>query len=292
MPTNDEVVRLVHVSKRYYLSRDVYVDALIDINLTIKAGEIVTVMGPSGSGKTTLMNIIGTLDRPTSGRVFIDGIDVTDADEKYLSRFRLERLGFVFQQYNLLPQLTALENVMLPMLLTGRYTKEEAMEKARLLLDLVGVPHVVNKRPSQISGGEQQRVAIARALANEPSLVIMDEPTGSIDLASSYLILDLVRLLNRYMGVTFVIATHNMEVASIGDRIIYLRGGRIIEESDLGRIREEFGKLRIDPITVARSYLRILDLEERRLRRLGLDTTNLEKRRDLISEFLKQRGDR
>jgi ABC-type multidrug transport system ATPase subunit len=120
----------------------------------------------------------------------------------------------------------------------------------------------------------------------------MDEPTGSIDLASSYLILDLVRLLNRYMGVTFVIATHNMEVASIGDRIIYLRGGRIIEESDLGRIREEFGKLRIDPITVARSYLRILDLEERRLRRLGLDTTNLEKRRDLISEFLKQRGDR
>jgi len=196
--SNEEVVRLIDVGKRYYLSGDVYVDALIDINMTIKAGEVVIVMGPSGSGKTTLMNIIGTLDRPTSGRVIIDGVDVTDKDENYLSRFRLERLGFVFQQYNLISQLTALENVMLPMLLTGRYTREEAMEKARLLLDLVGIPEVANKRPNQLSGGQQQMVAIARALANDPSLVIMDEPTGSIDLASSYLILDLVRLLNRY----------------------------------------------------------------------------------------------
>jgi putative ABC transport system ATP-binding protein len=284
--SNEEVVRLIDVGKRYYLSGDVYVDALIDINMTIKAGEVVIVMGPSGSGKTTLMNIIGTLDRPTSGRVIIDGVDVTDKDENYLSRFRLERLGFVFQQYNLISQLTALENVMLPMLLTGRYTREEAMEKARLLLDLVGIPEVVNKRPNQLSGGQQQRVAIARALANDPSLVIMDEPTGSIDLASSYLILDLVRLLNRYLGVTFVIATHNMEVASIGGRIIYLRGGRIIEESDLRRIKEEFGRLRVDPVVVAKSYLRVLDIEERRLRRLGLDVTDVERRRNSINNFL------
>ncbi len=286
MISNEEVVRLIDVGKRYYLSGDVYVDALIDINTTIKAGEVVIVMGPSGSGKTTLMNIIGTLDRPTSGRVIIDGVDVTDKDENYLSRFRLERLGFVFQQYNLISQLTALENVMLPMLLTGRYTREEAMEKARLLLDLVGIPEVVNKRPNQLSGGQQQRVAIARALANDPSLVIMDEPTGSIDLASSYLILDLVRLLNRYLGVTFVIATHNMEVASIGGRIIYLRGGRIIEESDLRRIKEEFGRLRVDPVVVAKSYLRVLDIEERRLRRLGLDVTDVERRRNSINNFL------
>jgi len=284
--SNEEVVRLIDVGKKYYLSGDVYVDALIDINMTIKAGEVVIVMGPSGSGKTTLMNIIGTLDRPTSGRVIIDGVDVTDKDENYLSRFRLERLGFVFQQYNLISQLTALENVMLPMLLTGRYTREEAMEKARLLLDLVGIPEVVNKRPNQLSGGQQQRVAIARALANDPSLVIMDEPTGSIDLASSYLILDLVRLLNRYLGVTFVIATHNMEVASIGGRIIYLRGGRIIEESDLRRIKEEFGRLRVDPVVVAKSYLRVLDIEERRLRRLGLDVTDVERRRNSINDFL------
>jgi ABC-type antimicrobial peptide transport system, ATPase component len=284
--SNEEVVRLIDVGKRYYLSGDVYVDALIDINMTIKAGEVVIVMGPSGSGKTTLMNIIGTLDRPTSGRVIIDGVDVTDKDENYLSRFRLERLGFVFQQYNLVSQLTALENVMLPMLLTGRYTREEAMEKARLLLDLVGIPEVVNKRPNQLSGGQQQRVAIARALANDPSLVIMDEPTGSIDLASSYLILDLVRLLNRYLGVTFVIATHNMEVASIGGRIIYLRGGRIIEESDLRRIKEEFSRLRVDPVVVAKSYLRVLDIEERRLRRLGLDMTDVERRRNSINDFL------
>ncbi|KUO93825.1 MAG: ABC transporter ATP-binding protein [Vulcanisaeta sp. CIS_19] len=286
MISNEEVVRLIDVGKRYYLSGDVYVDALIDINMTIKAGEVVIVMGPSGSGKTTLMNIIGTLDRPTSGRVIIDGVDVTDKDENYLSRFRLERLGFVFQQYNLVSQLTALENVMLPMLLTGRYTREEAMEKARLLLDLVGIPEVVNKRPNQLSGGQQQRVAIARALANDPSLVIMDEPTGSIDLASSYLILDLVRLLNRYLGVTFVIATHNMEVASIGGRIIYLRGGRIIEESDLRRIKEEFSRLRVDPVVVAKSYLRVLDIEERRLRRLGLDMTDVERRRNSINDFL------
>jgi len=284
--SNEEVVRLIDVGKRYYLSGDVYVDALIDINMTIKAGEVVIVMGPSGSGKTTLMNIIGTLDRPTSGRVIIDGVDVTDKDENYLSRFRLERLGFVFQQYNLISQLTALENVMLPMLLTGRYTREEAMEKARLLLDLVGIPEVANKRPNQLSGGQQQMVAIARALANDPSLVIMDEPTGSIDLASSYLILDLVRLLNRYLGITFVIATHNMEVASIGGRIIYLRGGRIIEESDLRRIKEEFGRLRVDPVVVAKSYLRVLDIEERRLRRLGLDMTDVERRRNSINDFL------
>jgi len=284
--SNEEVVRLIDVGKRYYLSGDVYVDALIDINMTIKAGEVVIVMGPSGSGKTTLMNIIGTLDRPTSGRVIIDGVDVTDKDENYLSRFRLERLGFVFQQYNLISQLTALENVMLPMLLTGRYTREEAMEKARLLLDLVGIPEVANKRPNQLSGGQQQMVAIARALANDPSLVIMDEPTGSIDLASSYLILDLVRLLNRYLGITFIIATHNMEVASIGGRIIYLRGGRIIEESDLRRIKEEFSRLRVDPVVVAKSYLRVLDIEERRLRRLGLDMTDVERRRNSINDFL------
>ena len=286
MKDNEEVVRLVNISKRYYLSSSVYIDALINVNLTIRRGEIAIVMGPSGSGKTTLMNIMGTLDKPTSGRVIIDGVDVTDADEKYLARFRLERLGFVFQQYNLISQLTALENVMLPMLLTGRYTRDEAREKARLLLELVGVGEFANNRPSQLSGGQQQRVAIARALANDPSFIIMDEPTGSIDLASSYLILDLIKLLNSAMGVTFVIATHNMDVASIGSRIIYLRGGRVISESDLVRIREEFSKLRVDKATVIKSYLRILDLEERRLRRLGQDLGEIERKRNLISSFI------
>ena len=286
MGSNGEVVKLINVSKRYYVSNDVYVDALINVNLTIRSGEVAIVMGPSGSGKTTLMNIMGTLDKPTSGRVIIDGVDVTDADERYLSRFRLERLGFVFQQYNLISQLTALENVMLPMLLTGKYTRDEAREKARLLLDLVGVGEFANNRPSQLSGGQQQRVAIARALANDPSFIIMDEPTGSIDLANSYLILDLIRLLNRAIGVTFVIATHNMDVAAIGSRIIYLRGGRIISESDLAKIKEEFGRLRVDQSMVIKSYLKILDLEERRLRRLGLDLSEVERRRDLIGGFI------
>jgi putative ABC transport system ATP-binding protein len=285
--SNEEVIKLINISKRYYLSSSVYVDALIDINLVIRSGEIAIVMGPSGSGKTTLMNIMSTLDKPTSGRVIIDGVDVTDADENYLSKFRLEKLGFVFQQYNLISQLTALENVMLPMLLTGRYTKDEAREKARLLLDLVGVGEFINNKPNQLSGGQQQRVAIARALANAPSFIIMDEPTGSIDLASSYLILDLIRLLNRAVGVTFVIATHNMEVASIGNRIIYLRGGRIMQESDLERIKEEFSKLRIDQLAVIKSYLRVLEIDERRLRRLGQDISDIERKRSLIDSLMK-----
>jgi len=285
--SNEEVVKLINVSKRYYLSSSVYVDALININLAIRYGEIAIVMGPSGSGKTTLVNIMSTLDKPTSGRVVIDGVDVTDADENYLSKFRLEKLGFVFQQYNLVSQLTALENVMLPMLLTGRYTKDEAREKARLLLDLVSVGEFMNNKPSQLSGGQQQRVAIARALANDPSFIIMDEPTGSIDLASSYLILDLIRLLNRAVGVTFVIATHNMEVASIGNRIIYLRGGRIMQESDLERIKEEFSKLRIDQLAVIKSYLRVLEIDERRLRRLGQDISDIERKRSLIDSLMK-----
>ncbi|ADY01503.1 ABC transporter related protein [Vulcanisaeta moutnovskia 768-28] len=287
MKSNEEVVKLINVSKRYYLSSSVYVDALININLAIRYGEIAIVMGPSGSGKTTLVNIMSTLDKPTSGRVVIDGVDVTDADENYLSKFRLEKLGFVFQQYNLVSQLTALENVMLPMLLTGRYTKDEAREKARLLLDLVSVGEFMNNKPSQLSGGQQQRVAIARALANDPSFIIMDEPTGSIDLASSYLILDLIRLLNRAVGVTFVIATHNMEVASIGNRIIYLRGGRIMQESDLERIKEEFSKLRIDQLAVIKSYLRVLEIDERRLRRLGQDISDIERKRSLIDSLMK-----
>ncbi len=147
MKNNEEVVKLVNVSKRYYLSSSVYIDALINVNLTIRRGEIAIVMGPSGSGKTTLMNIMGTLDKPTSGRVIIDGIDVTDADEKYLSKFRLERLGFVFQQYNLVSQLTALENVMLPMLLTGRYTKDEAGRRLSyyLILLVLGSLRVIGR---------------------------------------------------------------------------------------------------------------------------------------------------
>ncbi len=283
---NKEVVKLIDVNKRYYLSNSVYVDALIDVSVSIREGEIVIIMGPSGSGKTTLMNIMGTLDKPTSGRVIIDGIDITDADEDYLSKFRLEKLGFVFQQYNLVSQLTALENVMLPMLLTGKYTKDEAREKARLLLDLVGVADYMNNKPTQLSGGQQQRVAIARALANGPSFIIMDEPTGSIDLASSFLVLDLIRLLNRSIGVTFVVATHNMEVASIGSRIIYLRGGRVMQESDLAKIKEEFSKLRVDQSVVIKSYLRILDIEERRLRRLGEDTREIERKRSLMSSTM------
>lgn len=275
---------MINVSKRYMLGEGVYVDALVKVNLDVNPGEVVTVMGPSGSGKTTLMNMVGTLDRPSEGRVIIDGVDVTDMDEDELAKFRLERLGFVFQQYNLIQTMTAMENVELPMILTGKYTKEEARFKARLLLELVGLGDVVDHRPSQLSGGEQQRVAIARALANNPVIIIMDEPTGAVDLANTYLILDLIRLLNQALGVTFIIATHNFEVASVGTRILYLRGGVLSHESNIDRIREQFRK----PIN--REYMvniinRILDIEEKILKRTGHGTTYVEARRRHLEKF-------
>ena len=193
---NKPVVKLINVTKVYDVSKEVSVRALDNINLEVYEGEILCIMGPSGSGKSTLLNIMGTLDRPTSGKVIIDDIDVTDLSEKELTRLRCLKLGFVFQMYNLISTLTALENVMLPMFFSGRYTLKECKERALILLKLVGLEKWAYHRPSQLSGGQQQRVAIARALANEPSVILMDEPTGAVDIASAASILRLVRCLN------------------------------------------------------------------------------------------------
>lgn len=233
---SEEVVKLMDVSKRYYLSRSVYVDALIDVNLSIYRGEVVIVAGPSGSGKTTLLNIIGMLDRPTKGRVIFDGVDVTDMDEGELSRFRLFKVGFLFQQYNLIQNLTALENVMMPMILSGIYDRQMAEAKARRLLELVELEPYANHYPNQLSGGQQQRVALARALAMDADLVLMDEPTGALDPASASRLLALIYSLNRAIGMTTVIATHNPDVAQIGTRIVNIRGGRVFEKGAVERI--------------------------------------------------------
>ncbi len=217
-------ISLLDVYKVYRPTRDVEVVALRGVTLTVERGEIVALMGPSGSGKTTALNIMGTLDRPTRGRVMVAGIDVTEAEEGFLEALRLHYIGFVFQNVNLVPSLTALENVALPMLAAG-YPRYEAYRKARLLLDAVEVADRAGHYPHQLSGGQQQRVAIARALANMPLILILDEPTSNVDVATTRALLALFREINRSLGTTIVMATHDPEVASIAGRVVYMRGG-------------------------------------------------------------------
>ncbi len=240
------VVELRNVWKIYGEKTGFKFIALRDISLKIYEGELVVIMGPSGSGKTTLLNLIGTLDKPSKGRVFIDGVDVTDMPEDKLALFRSLKIGFVFQQFNLISNFTALENVMLPMLLSGKYDVKEAKYRALELLRLVGLEKHAHKRPIQLSGGQQQRVAIARALANDPSIILMDEPTGSVDVISAAKILSLVKWLNEKYGQTILIVTHDPEVAGIASRLIYIRGGRLYEnppkEVILKHVREELSR--------------------------------------------------
>jgi len=230
------IAELENISKYYYIGKNIVVKALEDISLKIYSRDILIIMGPSGSGKSTLMNILGTLDRPSKGRIIIEGTDVTDLSEKELYKFRLKNIGFVFQFFNLIGTLTALENVMLPMILLGNLDEETARIKASELLKIVGMSDKLNSRPSQLSGGQQQRVAIARAIANDPPLVLMDEPTGNVDMASEAVILKLIKILNKYLGLTFVIVTHNPEVSLIGTRMISIRSGRLFESDKVPTI--------------------------------------------------------
>jgi putative ABC transport system ATP-binding protein len=221
----------IDVSKTYVMGRDIEVKALKNVSLTILRGDFVSIVGPSGSGKSTLLHIAGTLDKPTSGRVMVDGVDVTRLSENELSVFRKNKIGFVFQFFNLLRNLSALENVMLPMLLSKRYTVKEARLKALHLLKLVGFPEDrLRNPPSKLSGGEQQRVAIARALANNPAYILADEPTGNLDVSSSAEIIAIFKLLNSF-GNTIIIVTHNVELAKITNRILFMNDGRIFEEA-------------------------------------------------------------
>lgn len=230
------IAELENISKYYYIGKNIAVKAVDDISLKIYQGDILIIMGPSGSGKSTLMNILGTLDKPTKGKVIIEGTDVTDLSEKELYTFRLKNIGFVFQFFNLIGTLTAIENVMLPMILLGSLDEDTAKIKASELLKIVGMGNRLNSRPSQLSGGQQQRVAIARAIANDPPLVLMDEPTGNVDMASEAVILKLIKILNKYLGITFVIVTHNPEVSLIGTRMISIRSGKLFESEKVPTI--------------------------------------------------------
>ncbi|HDJ89251.1 MAG TPA: ABC transporter ATP-binding protein, partial [Thermoprotei archaeon] len=208
------------LAKYYYMGKYV-VKALDGINLKIRRGEYVSIMGPSGSGKTTLFNMIGGLDRPTRGKVYIDEVDISKLDAYELAWLRARKIGYIFQTFNLIPVLTALENVMLPMIFVGT-PREQRIKRATELLSAVGLGDRLHHKPGELSGGQQQRVAIARALANDPAIVLADEPTGNLDLRTGLEIINLLRALNKEKGVTIVTATHDLKMIDVSDRIIYL----------------------------------------------------------------------
>ena len=216
-------VRDVH--KIYHL-RGEEIHALKGINLQIPHGEYLSVMGPSGSGKTTLFNMIGGIDTPTKGNVLIDGVDVFRMKPNQIAWLRCKKVGYIFQTFNLIPVLTAKENVALPMIFLG-VPREEREKKAVELLTLVGLGDRVDHRPGELSGGQQQRVAIARALANDPSLILADEPTGNLDLNTGFAIVQLLYRLKVERGTTIICATHDLKMIDISDRVVFLRDGEI-----------------------------------------------------------------
>ncbi len=211
------------------------IHALDGVNLAIARSEFVSVMGPSGSGKSTLLNMIGALDQPTSGQVLVQGQDLADVRNK--DEFRAKTVGFVFQLHNLIPTLTARENVEIPMV--GYWGSREKRERAAHLLELVGLERRVNHLPNQMSGGERQRVAIARALANEPSLVLADEPTGNLDTAAGHELMELLGELNASQGTTFLVVTHDLAVARQTNRVLVMADGVIVREDIIGSPLEE-----------------------------------------------------
>jgi putative ABC transport system ATP-binding protein len=223
--TDTPAVRAENLHKAFVLGSNA-VGALRGVDLTVARGEFVAVMGPSGCGKTTLLNLVGGIDVPSRGTVWVDGVEISRLSDDQLTDLRRDRLGFVFQFYNLIPTLTARENVETPMQFQGK-SKSERRERALALLARVGLADRADHKPAELSGGEQQRVAIARALANTPALVLLDEPTGDLDSATGKEILGLLQQLNREEKVTLMVATHDAAVAAISSRVVKLRDGRI-----------------------------------------------------------------
>ncbi len=223
-PSVPPVAELIHVNK-IYGSGDTTVHALNDLCLTVNNGDYLAVMGASGSGKSTAMNILGCLDMPTSGSYHLNGVPVETLSDDELADLRNQKLGFVFQQFHLLPQLTAMENVMLPMIYAG-IPAEQRRQRARLALEKVGLAHRLGNRPNQLSGGQQQRVAVARSIINGPSLLLADEPTGALDSSTTEEVLAIFDDLNA-QGMTILLVTHEQEVGARAQRIIHFRDGRI-----------------------------------------------------------------
>lgn len=223
------LIETENLTKIYRLG-EVTVKALQGVTLTIERGSFVAIMGASGSGKSTLMNLLGCLDRPTSGRYWLDGIPVEDFGRDQLAEIRNQKIGFVFQNFNLLARMSAMENVELPLLYTSGDVPD-ADERARRMLALVGLAGREDSLPTQLSGGQQQRIAIARALINEPEILLADEPTGQLDSHTSADLMKIVQQLNRTHGITIVVVTHSEDVAKFASRIITFRDGRIVDDS-------------------------------------------------------------
>ena len=227
---SDAVLKLENLSKSYSLGKR-NVQALSNLNLHVNKGEFVAIMGPSGSGKTTLLNVLGCLDKPSTGKVLLDGVDIAKLPEKALYKIRGSKIGFVFQTFNLLPYLNARENVELPMECIGK-SKSERSRRAKELLQIVNLSGREEHRPQRLSAGEQQRVAIARALANDPAIILADEPTGNLDSKNKYEIVRLLANLNINQGTTIIMVTHDSHIAAQTERLLFLNDGKITKEKN------------------------------------------------------------
>lgn len=225
------MVVIKHLTK-VYETGSVPVEAIRNINLTIEEGEFVAVMGPSGCGKSTLLHMVGGLDKPTSGNIYIDGIDLSALSDHQLTELRRRKIGFIFQYYNLIPVLDAVDNTALPLILDG-VAPSVAKKKAVEWLEKLGLKERLHNRPDQLSGGQQQRVAIARALATEPAIILADEPTGNLDSKTGDEVIALIRQITRVWGRTVLMVTHDSRVAAYADRIIFLKDGNIVNETRL-----------------------------------------------------------
>ena len=229
MEEQHSMIELQGIIKRFYIGHPNELEILHGIDLKVNRGEFVSIVGSSGSGKTTMMNIIGILDRPTEGEYMLDGVDVAHAKDRDLSMIRNKKIGFVFQTYNLISRTSALKNVELPMLYAG-IGKKERTERAKELLNMVGMGERMSHTPDELSGGQKQRVAIARAMANNPSIILADEPTGALDSKTGRMIMDIFHRLNEEQGKTIVLITHSQELAEETQRIVTLKDGIIIGE--------------------------------------------------------------
>ena len=232
MSNAHSIVRVSGVTKVFKLRKH-NVEALRGVDLQIHAGEYLSIMGPSGSGKSTLFNMIGGLDKPSSGKVFIDEVDIAQLDAYELAWLRCRKIGYIFQTFNLIQVMTALENVTLPMIFAGMHN-DAAVEKGLELLEVVGLGDRFQHKPSELSGGQQQRVAIARAMANDPAIILADEPTGNLDLTTGEEIIELLKRLSEEKSVTVISATHDFKMLSVSDRVVWIRDGRIdkVEERE------------------------------------------------------------
>ena len=241
MADTANVVRVTGVTKVFKLGK-IDVTALKGIDLAIAKGDYISIMGPSGSGKSTLFNMIGGLDKPTTGKVFIDEVDIAQLDAYELAWLRCRKIGYIFQTFNIIQVMTALENVTIPMIFAGM-NNDAAVEKGMQLLDLVGLGDRFSHKPFELSGGQQQRVAVARALANDPAIILADEPTGNLDLTTGEEIIALLKRLSQERGVTLISATHDFKMLNVSDRVIWIRDGRVDKIEDREELSISVGQI-------------------------------------------------